>query len=96
MNIKELDCPICTDTIDGKYLCKTTCGHIYCIRCIILSLKGNLNVQYVDRNITMNNVLINRIGIPGKIEAVISRLRSMPEGKAIIYIKNQISYQNYI
>jgi hypothetical protein len=35
------DCPICKEEIKETNTCKTTCGHIYCLSCMIKHSKNN-------------------------------------------------------
>lgn len=95
IELDDLDCPICTETIENKYICRTKCGHLFCIRCIILSLNEKHRCPICRCNISMNEVLINRIGESSKIKAIISRVKKIPkESKIIIYIKNQVLIKN--
>lgn len=91
----EIECPICMDTIGVKFICKTICDHIYCIRCLVLSLQEKNQCPICRCNITMNSIMINKFGNSSKIEAIIRQIKLVPIGmRTIIYIRNQTLIKN--
>lgn len=95
IKISEFECPICTDIINEKLICKTICGHMYCIKCLILSLQERNQCPICRCHITINDIKINKFGYSSKIEAIIAQIKKIPKKmKTMIYIKNMTLIKN--
>lgn len=48
------DCPICKETLSHTNLCKTICGHSYCLSCMIKHSKTNNKCPICRKELFMN------------------------------------------
>ena len=50
------DCPICKETLSETNLCKTICGHSYCLSCIIKHSKTNNKCPLCRKELFVMNI----------------------------------------
>jgi len=61
INIKNQDCPICLEHIEETNSAVTSCGHCFCLSCIIKSGRRNNDCPLCRQSITDNNVVRRRL-----------------------------------
>lgn len=79
------ECPICTETLDKEFMCRTTCGHDFCITCIVTSLRDKRQCPMCRSPVEWPGLRLCRTGLPGKI---VSILENLPEGRVLVYMKS--------
>jgi len=86
-NIDEsYDCPICTEIINPKYICKTICGHIFCLKCIITLLNKNSKCPMCRNKIELSTMAVYEY-TNSKIKTMSSLIDNFID-KTIIYIND--------
>ena len=53
------DCPICKEEIRQTNICKTTCGHTYCLSCMIKHSKSNIVNKHYKIALEQSAILEN-------------------------------------
>ena len=64
INIKNQDCPICMEKIEETNSAVTSCGHCFCLSCIIKAGRTNNDCPLCRQALTDNNVVRRLFQIP--------------------------------
>ena len=64
INIKNQDCPICMQKIEETNSAVTSCGHCFCLSCIIKAGRRNNDCPLCRQALTDNNVVRRLFEIP--------------------------------
>lgn len=64
INIKNQDCPICMENIEETNSAVTSCGHCFCLSCIIKAGRTNNDCPLCRQALTDNNVVRRLFQIP--------------------------------
>ena len=99
--ISTKNCSICMELITNPIMIE--CTHIFCGGCLLKWLKNNRNCPYCRNNINNMNKLIaivdnnykevEKDNIYSKEETLIKIIRDKPNGKFLIFSKNENSFE---
>ena len=99
--ISTKNCSICMDLITNPIMIE--CTHIFCGGCLLKWLKNNRNCPYCRNNINNMNKLIaivdnnykevEKENIYSKEETLINIIANKPDGKFLIFSKNENSFE---
>lgn len=99
--ISTKNCSICMDLITNPIMIE--CTHIFCGGCLLKWLKNNKNCPYCRNNINNMNKLIaivdnnykevDKTEIYSKEETLINIISNKPNGKFLIFSKNENSFE---